>query len=190
MERRAQCHNKLLMFAMLFCACQHVRENFVNADTGQVTTAGGVTAVNSRPFTGSLFVLYPNGDTMFIQSYRNGKEHGWWKQFYPQHKLKEQRYFENGKKQGKYIAYWENGAQKLDYNFDNGEYEGACSEWLSNGILIKQMNYKAGYEEGLQRAWYDNGKIKSNYSVINGRRFGLLGTKNCVNVSDSVFNSK
>lgn len=187
MEHLARYHSKLFLL-MVLSAC--TQQKFVNADTVQVKTSGGITTVNDVVFTGKLFTLYPNGDTMLIESYRNGKEHGPWKQFYPSHKLKEQRYFENGKKQGKYLAWWENGAVKLEYNFDNGEYNGTCSEWLSNGTLIKQMNYNHGYEEGLQRAWYNNGKIRSNYSVINGRRFGLLGTKNCVNVSDSIFNSR
>lgn len=189
MERRARYRNKLFLLIAL-AACAQVKERFVNADAMQVKTSGGITTVNNEIFTGKLFALYPNGDTMLIESYRDGKEHGWWKQFYSSHQLKERRYFEDGKKQGSYLAYWENGAPKLEYNFDNGEYNGACSEWLSNGMLTKQMHYKDGYEEGLQRAWYDNGKIRSNYSVIDGRRFGLLGTKNCVNVSDSIFNSK
>lgn len=52
---------------------------------------------------------------------------------------------------------------------------------------MKEMNYKKGFEEGSQKMFYDNGKVKVNYIMINGRRYGLLGTKNCVNVSDSVF---
>ena len=49
------------------------------------------------------------------------------------------------------------------------------------------MNYVKGHEEGSQKMYYDNGKIRSNYTIIAGRRYGLLGTKNCVNVADSVF---
>jgi len=55
------------------------------------------------------------------------------------------------------------------------------------GKLISYHNFKNGYEEGSQKVWYDNGKIKSNYTIKNGRRYGLLGTKNCINVKDSVF---
>jgi antitoxin component YwqK of YwqJK toxin-antitoxin module len=53
--------------------------------------------------------------------------------------------------------------------------------------LVKQMNYLKGHEEGPQKWWYDNGKIKANYIIQDGRRFGLLGTKNCINVTDSIF---
>jgi antitoxin component YwqK of YwqJK toxin-antitoxin module len=49
------------------------------------------------------------------------------------------------------------------------------------------MNYKKGHEDGQQQWWYDNGKIKANYIIKNGRRYGLRGTKKCINVSDSIF---
>jgi antitoxin component YwqK of YwqJK toxin-antitoxin module len=48
------------------------------------------------------------------------------------------------------------------------------------------MNYEAGIEVGQQRQWYDDGSVRSNYVMKNGRRFGLLGTKNCINVKDSL----
>ena len=73
------------------------------------------------------------------------------------------------------------------YVFVNDEYEGTCREWSSDGLLVKEMNYLKGHEEGSQRWWYDNGKIKANYIIKQGRRYGLLGTKNCMNVSDSIF---
>ena len=38
----------------------------------------------------------------------------------------------------------------------------------------------------MQQFWYNDGEIKSNYIIKNKRRYGLLGTKNCVNVSNSI----
>ena len=52
--------------------------------------------------------------------------------------------------------------------------------------IIKSLNYTNGQESGHQQLWYDNGEIRSNYIIKNDRRYGLLGTKNCVNVSDSI----
>ena len=51
--------------------------------------------------------------------------------------------------------------------------------------IIKSFNYVNGYENGSQKLWFNNGEVKSNYVIKNNRRYGLLGTKNCVNVSDS-----
>ncbi|MCX6338150.1 MAG: toxin-antitoxin system YwqK family antitoxin, partial [Bacteroidetes bacterium] len=66
-------------------------------------------------------------------------------------------------------------------------YEGELSEWTFDGKLIHLAHYIDGQEEGSQKLWYDNGKIRANYVIIKGKRYGLLGTKNCKNVSDSIF---
>ncbi|MBE7171968.1 MAG: toxin-antitoxin system YwqK family antitoxin [Williamsia sp.] len=147
----------------------------------------GILYLNNLPFTGSVYSLYNKGDTAEIAGYLQGKEHGSWKQFYPNKKLKQVRRFDRGRKTGVYLAWWENGSKKLAYQFADDEYEGTCREWNSEGILIKEMNYKRGHEEGSQKGFYDNGKIKWNYVIEGGRRWGLLGSKNCVNVSDSIF---
>ena len=56
----------------------------------------------------------------------------------------------------------------------------------NNGNLFHLAHYKNGQEEGVQKLWYENGKIRANYIILNGKRFGLLGTKNCLNVKDSL----
>ena len=42
-----------------------------------------------------------------------------------------------------------------------------------------------GYEEGSQKAWWQNGVIRANYVVKNGRRYGLIGLKLCMNPEGS-----
>lgn len=154
-----------------------------------VKTKSGFTLVNENKYSGGLYNLFINSkDTSEIRHYLNGKETGRWRQYYPGHKLKDMRSFYEGKKTGNYTAWWENGMKQLDYNFLNNEYEGICREWNNEGILVREMNYHRGHEEGSQKLWYDNGKIRSNYIIASGRRFGLLGTKNCKNASDSIKN--
>jgi antitoxin component YwqK of YwqJK toxin-antitoxin module len=170
--------------------CQSVekKKTVLTIDKANLMLKDGMTLVDSKPFSGTLVGLFPNQkDTLFIRNYLNGKENGEWKQFYPNQILEEVRYYKNGKKQGRYLAFWENGAKKIDYFFENDEYEGLCQEWTSSGRLIKAMNYRKGHEEGSQKVWNEDGKIRSNYLIIKGRRYGLLGTKNCKNVSEKVF---
>jgi antitoxin component YwqK of YwqJK toxin-antitoxin module len=161
----------------------------LNKNEQQIKIENGLLIIKQKSFSGRLYSLfYTSTDTIELSSYRNGKEHGEWKKFYPSGKLKEKRFFENGQKTGEYIAWWENGNKQLHYFFAADEYEGTCKEWNAEGNLAKIMNYKRGHEEGRQQWWYDNGKVKANYIIKEGRRYGLLGTKNCINVSDSVFN--
>jgi hypothetical protein len=196
MAQQAQLHNKFLAIILLcIVACKAPVKPvdgpellFINSAAANFSNVNGVVYLNNHLFSGKVFTLYPNSnDTAAIAGYLNGKEHGVWKKFYANEVLKEKRVFENGKKTGEYITWWESGNKQQQFIFKDDEYEGTCSEWNSNGVLIKAMNYKKGHEEGQQQLFYDNGKIRSNYFIINGRRYGLLGTKNCVNVSDSIF---
>lgn len=148
----------------------------------------GILMEGTSPFNGTLFTLFTaTKDTAELANYYNGREHGEWKKFYPSKKLREKRYFKDGSKIGEYLVWWENGNKQLQYFFEADEYQGTCKEWSETGFLNKIMTYKKGHEDGHQQWWYDNGKIKANYVIIDGRRYGLLGTKNCVNVSDSIF---
>ena len=192
MARQARFRNSIFIAFFLLVACSQkerimITQKVISTDP-LLRSVNGILYRSNGLFTGTVYSFYEGTkDTAEIKSFLNGKENGEWKKFYSDHSLKEKREFENGKKMGEYIAYWENGSKKLVYKFNNDEYEGICCEWNSRGVLIKQMNYKKGYEEGPQKMFYDNGKVRSNYIMIGGRRFGLLGTKNCVNVSDSVF---
>lgn len=192
MAQRVQLLSKLspiVCFMLAACHTTHEKSILNEAMVGSMETRGGMTSVNGTLYSGTLFYLYPGTrDTQYTRNYLDGLEHGTWKLFYPNGRLAETRYFKRGKKEGEYLAYWENGTKKLEYHFKDGEYEGSCREWNINGTLCKEMNYKKGYEEGPQKVWYDNGSVKSNYIIRNGRRYGLLGTMNCKNVSDSVFN--
>jgi antitoxin component YwqK of YwqJK toxin-antitoxin module len=138
-------------------------------------------------FSGTLFSLFDEyRDTASISSFKNGQEHGIWKKYYPGGTLKEIREYDRGMKVGLLLTWWDNGNKQLRYSFHHDVYEGICKEWNPQGVLIKEMNYKNGQEAGSQKMFTDNGKIRSNYIIKNGRRYGLLGTKNCINVSDQI----
>lgn len=165
-----------------------VPNQWVQIMDSALNNRNGVIYYRSSPYSGKLYGLYTNQrDTAFVRSYFLGKEEGEWKSYYENGKIKELRFFSDGKKTGKYLVWWPNGKPFMQYQFENDEYQGTCKEWNENGLLVKQMNYQQGHEAGSQKWWYDNGKIKANYIIIDGRRYGLLGTKNCINVTDSIF---
>jgi antitoxin component YwqK of YwqJK toxin-antitoxin module len=195
MEQPVRFRSSLLfLFLLALAGCNNpvaaplLNNGLLNSANENFNSVNGVTQLNGQPYSGAVFTLYPNGkDTADLRNYLQGMEDGVWKKYYENGKLKESRKFIKGNKEGEYLAWWPNGNMQLMYHFDGDEYEGACREWNESGLLVKEMNYKKGHEEGLQQWRYDNGKIKANYIIQDGRRFGLLGTKNCVNVSDSIF---
>jgi antitoxin component YwqK of YwqJK toxin-antitoxin module len=193
MEHRERLHVKWLMMVVLFAACisDHSSTGKVewhDEATIALKNEGGIFKVNNQPFSGIIYRLAENKkDTVAVASFVNGTEDGEWRSYYSNGQLQERRYYSDGKKTDIYEGWWPNGNKRLLYHFENGEYEGSCIDWNVSGKLASSMNYKNGYEDGSQQQFYENGKVKANYVMIDGRRYGLLGTKNCVNVSDSVF---
>lgn len=139
-----------------------------------------------KPFTGYQYLLYPSGDTAFVKPYFVGLEEGVIKKWYPNRQLAEERYYIAGKKEKTHKAWWPNGKLKFTYEFDNDEFNGINKEWYETGALFKEFHYEKGYESGSQKMYWINGKVRANYVIKNNRRYGLLGTKNCINVADSV----
>ena len=139
-----------------------------------------------KHFSGYQFELYANGDTAVVRSFYNGLLEGYQKKWYPNKQLAENRFYVAGKKESLHESWWPSGKLKFQYQFANDEFNGVLKEWYENGILFKEFNYKAGHEDGSIKMWWINGKTKANYVIKNGRRYGLLGTKNCINVADSV----
>jgi hypothetical protein len=182
----------LLLFTFIIVSCKQTDlqvdvANKIDAASVHSNLVEGLLHIQGVPFSGEIFGLQNNKkDTAFISHYTNGKEDGEWKTFYLGGALKEQRFFSHGKKAGEMKAWWENGQLQMLYRFEQDEYEGTCREWNPAGVLVRELNYHHGHEEGSQRQWYDNGSVRSNYIIKNGRRYGLLGTKNCVNVADSI----
>ena len=174
---------------VLLCACNRVPSDKIvaNADTLTLANKEGKFYHEGQTFTGMVFELDASKkDTLSIAHYQNGLQHGVFKRFYANNNLFEKRVYHEGKKEGVHLGYWENGSLAFEYHLKNDIYHGTLKEWTKSGQLIKLFNYSNGHEKGSQQLWYDNGEIRSNYVVKNNRRYGLLGTKNCVNVSDSI----
>ncbi|ANQ48010.2 toxin-antitoxin system YwqK family antitoxin [Flammeovirga sp. MY04] len=192
----------LLQISFFLClfqsSCNSASENktatlarinhMILADDHQIVLKGGNCYVDGKLYSGQIYWVYPNTtDTLKVRSYHQGKKDGEWRKFYPQNTIKEKRYFINGKKEGVHIGYYHNHKTQFLYHLENDLYHGNCKAWNFDGQLIRDQNYVNGQEEGSQKIWYDNGKIKANYVKKDGRRFGLLGTKNCINVYDEKF---
>ncbi len=137
-------------------------------------------------FTGYRYILYPNSDTAALQSFFNGVEEGTQKKWYPNRQLQEERFYINGKKEGLHKGWWPDGKQKFLFTAYADNYEAEFKEWYASGLLAKYFHYKNGQEEGSQRLWWDNGSVRANYVIRDGKKYGLIGLKTCVNPYDSI----
>ncbi len=192
---------KILNFITLFllvCSCsknkpkevlppQIIPKTYILKSNLNFSIKNNQVFLNEKEYSGFVLQLYENKDTATVEGYYKGFLSGVQKKWYPNKQLMEERYYLENQKNGKQIAYWENGNKKFQFVAKNDAYEGEMKEWTFDGKLIHLATYKNGQEEGTQKMWYDNGKIRANYVIIEGKRYGLLGTKNCKNVSDSIF---
>jgi antitoxin component YwqK of YwqJK toxin-antitoxin module len=169
------------------CSVDQPQSLHYNAATVAIHSKKGITYVNTTPVSGVVFELNEKGDTLSVVPYLDGKENGMCRHYYGGGKPKAFRYYVRGRKEGEHHGWFENGARQFVYHFKNDMFEGNQKEWLINGQQYSDLNYIKGMESGSQKVWYENGKIKTNYTIINNRRYGLLGTKNCVNAVDSIF---
>ncbi len=189
----------LIFLIICMCSCKNETNKTViikNIPASFVLKSNTTTKTSSlyledKIYSGFVYELHPGSvDTILIESYYNGLKEGASKKWYTDNKLKELRHYSSGQKNGKQIAFWKNGNKRFEYTAKKDAYEGELKEWNSYGFLFHLAHYTNGQEEGSQKLWYDNGKIRANYVIISGKRYGLLGTKNCVNVSDSIFFNK
>ncbi len=181
--------NFLLILCLVYC-CERGNSYpslIANADTLQLVSKRGLKIYKGVPFTGMVFKQESkSGDTLFIENYFKGQKHGIFKRFYPNNVLFEKRSYLMGKKEGLHLGYWDNGKLAFEYPLKNDVYHGNLRAWNRQGQKIKSFHYDRGQQVGHQQLWDENGAIRTNYVIKNNRRYGLLGTKNCVNVSDSI----
>ena len=191
----------LLIISIIFSSCKEEKDEngsintkatetalFISTQSKELKIQDNILYFKNKKFTGILYMLDNNQrDTLSIEGYSDGILNGVSKKWFSNAQLMEMRHYTNGQKNGKQIAYFENGKKKFEFIAIDDHYEGELLEWNIDGSLIHLATYKNGQEEGTQKMWYDNGKIRANYVMLNGKRYGLLGTKNCKNVSDSIF---
>lgn len=171
-----------------FSEAQYIPPIYTSKSSSNISYANDIVFLNGEKYNGFLYQLSPNGkDTLSIEGFKNGLLSGISKKWFANGQLMEERYFLNGKKNGQQTAYWQNGLKRFEFIAKNDAYEGELKEWGNTGYLYHVGHYVNGQEEGAQKMWYENGKLRANYVILQGKRYGLLGTKNCKNVSDSIF---
>ncbi len=145
----------------------------------------GILLYNNSIFSGCIEGYYENSEKLKSKAnYKLGKKHGLETFWYQNDSVATKRLYTNGLKTGTHKAWWPAGNSKFVYHFnEKGEYHGSIKEWYKTGQIFREFNYIHGKEVGSQRLWYQNKKIKANYEVVNGERFGLIGLKKCYTVT-------
>ncbi len=92
----------------------------------------------------------------------------------------ERREYRNGREEGIHRGWYPNGARRFVYHYANGVMDGVQQTWYPDGALYTRFEYVAGHEAGRQQMWTDRGVLRANYVVEGNRRFGLMGSTGCM----------
>lgn len=179
-------HSIVFLFALTSCL-QTNQQLVLLEDNPKLNLTNGVLLYNNSPFDGMVESYYGFKKIKSQSYYSEGRKEGSETFWYENDSLASKRVYSNGIKVGIHKAWWQNGNPRFVYCFnDKGEYHGDVKEWYETGELFRDFNFENGREVGRQRLWYQNKKIKANYEVVDGERFGLIGLKKCYTVtSDS-----
>ncbi len=177
----------IFFFSFLFLSCEKeekVVSYEIDATNSDLKLENGVLLYKSKSFTGFLNHYDKVNQTQNRTHYLSGKKDGKELKKYRNDQIAEERFFRKGMKVGTHKSFWPNGIPKFEYHFnDEGVYHGNFKEWYTNGQLAKEFHYVQGKEDGPQKMWRYDGKIRANYVVKNGERFGLIGLKKCYAVN-------
>ena len=104
-----------LVFMVFFLSCKRTPTNLAKYDIDKITlvSKSGESFFNQLKFSGIVYKVYSNNDTLILGKYLLGKKDGVWKNFYKNGKLKEFRNYENGIKNGKHFGFYQNGNNNL-----------------------------------------------------------------------------
>jgi len=177
----------IIIFFIFSCEKSSIIEipnNVIFSNNIHLSIDGKFLLYKNKKFSGYLEEISSNNIRLSRIGYYNGRKEGIEKIWYDNNKISEIRFYRKGKKIGVHELFWDNGNKKMIAYFKNGEHNGEMTQWHKNGKVYKKFNYKSGFEEGNQKIWNDKGNLKANYDVIQGRRYGLTGIKNCKSVNN------
>ena len=98
---------------------------------------------------------------------------------YPDNKTKSKKTYKSGKLNGPYTEWYPNGKIRYTKNFKDGLQEGEQREWYWDGTIARIMKFQAGKQQGDQIGWKENGDLRFKYTYVNGKRYGIMGSKLC-----------
>ena len=120
------------------------------------------------------------GGSMTLLPVRQGWVDGVSRSSYADGQLRSEGAYVKGQPHGLHRAWWPNGGAQSTQNFADGMPHGRSRTWYASGKPYEEHHHARGQEAGPQRIWFEDGRLRANYEVKNGRRYGSIGSMGCV----------
>lgn len=177
---------RLSLLLLLFCSgCTDfdftLAQKTVDRSDPLLVERSGVLLLNGTPFSG--LVIERDGDKLRSKTpYRKGQRHGRAYAYHPDGRLAYEKLFRNGNREGTHRGWWPNGTLQFAYTYEHDLFEGEETSYYKNGVRAELRHYRKGREEGQQTTWNGDGQIVSNYTMKEGKLYGIVGRFDCVSV--------
>ena len=113
-----------------------------------------------------------------IDGKENGTANGW----YESGEKRYERNFKNGDREGIHTIWYRNGQVAGVNRYIDDKLEGEQKTYFESGNRWQSLKYASGYEEGKQKTWNDSGRVINNFTVKNGKLYGVIGRYDCMSV--------
>jgi antitoxin component YwqK of YwqJK toxin-antitoxin module len=154
---------------------------FVRADEALLKNENGIWHYGRDTFNGYIQEM-DSGKIASCIPVVKGREWGIAYGWYANGAKKFQRSFICGKREGTHTGWHRNGVVSFLLHFKDDKYEGTQQSFFEDGRLQQELRYSVGYEEGRQQTWNDSGRLINNYTVKNGKLYGVVGRYDCISV--------
>jgi antitoxin component YwqK of YwqJK toxin-antitoxin module len=150
----------------------------------QIVRARGRVSVDNEPYSGFVVERHADGSLAARAGYIGGLAEGWHEAWYPDGRKRHRKYYEAGKREGEHLGWRPTGALEFRRHYLDDLSHGKQEFFQLGGRLVEEKHFDHGHEQGLQRGWNGEGELVMNYTVKNGRRYGIVGRSDCISVVD------
>ena len=159
-----------LLAILLLYRCVHAQEvTFEGIETHDSIT---VLKGTNEPFTGKVVAFNVNGKKSMELEYKNGRESGTNRSWFPNGNIMNETQITNGKIDGLWIDYYENGQKQNELTYEMDYMYGPCTRWYENGQIKEQGNHQHCREQGHWIYYYENGQKQSEGDYNQAVRIG------------------
>ncbi len=123
---------------------------------------------DTKPFTGDLLDLYPDGKILSRSEIKKGKLQGVSRGYYTNAVLQIQEHFVGGVSDGLREKWYPDGKLQMRGMIVAGEFHGDFSRWHTNGQLSEVLKMNKGKADGEAFSYYPSGYRKSFARITAG----------------------
>ena len=156
------------------------KENIYESTDPNIKMQAGVLFYGDKFLTGVIKEEIPALSETHYTDFRNGIQHGEFKNINKDGILLQSIQFKNGQKEGISKAWFANGRYKTYSEFKAGHYINERMEWYDTGKIYTYEKFDENGKILVAKKWYKEGKIYMNVVFRkDGSMIGLPGSKIC-----------